>query len=111
MVWNGTADASSIAGRHVNPAVTASGAVIPHGFRAKPTGPPPPGYVCKRCGTPGHYIQCCPTNNDPSYNLNRPRPEPLTSSTSAKITTAEKVNQLVLWITVDDSDLMMVFIA
>lgn len=29
---------------------------------------PPPNYVCHRCGRPGHYIQHCPTNNDPRFN-------------------------------------------
>jgi hypothetical protein len=24
--------------------------------------------VCHRCGRPGHYIQHCPTNNDPRFN-------------------------------------------
>lgn len=56
--------------------------------------PPPSGYICYRCGQkgeplrasariqracltsrslpPGHWIQECPTNNDPAYD-NRPR--------------------------------------
>ena len=29
---------------------------------------PPPNYVCFRCNTPGHYIQCCPTNGDPKFD-------------------------------------------
>jgi hypothetical protein len=28
----------------------------------------PPGYVCHRCGIPGHYIKQCPTNGDDRYN-------------------------------------------
>ncbi|KAI4377922.1 hypothetical protein MLD38_015477 [Melastoma candidum] len=32
---------------------------------------PPQGYVCHRCNTPGHYIQHCPTNGDPAYNIKR----------------------------------------
>lgn len=28
---------------------------------------PPPKYVCHRCGKPGHWIQMCPTNNDPTF--------------------------------------------
>lgn len=28
---------------------------------------PPPKYVCHRCGKPGHWIQMCPTNNDPNF--------------------------------------------
>ncbi|KAI1503685.1 hypothetical protein F5X99DRAFT_416988 [Biscogniauxia marginata] len=35
--------------------------------------PPSVNYVCNRCSEPGHWIQLCPTNLDPSYD--RP-PEP-----------------------------------
>lgn len=37
-----------------------------------PDKPPPPGYVCYRCGDKGHWIQACPTNNDPNY-VSQPR--------------------------------------
>ncbi|KAL5702272.1 RING-type E3 ubiquitin transferase [Ranunculus cassubicifolius] len=32
---------------------------------------PPPGYVCHRCEMPGHFIQHCPTNGDPTYDKKR----------------------------------------
>jgi len=32
---------------------------------------PPGNYICHRCGKPGHYIQFCPTNNDPNFNTPR----------------------------------------
>ncbi|OEL13820.1 hypothetical protein BAE44_0025162 [Dichanthelium oligosanthes] len=32
---------------------------------------PPAGYVCHRCRVPGHFIQHCPTNGDPRYDLGR----------------------------------------
>ncbi|XP_038687657.1 E3 ubiquitin ligase PARAQUAT TOLERANCE 3 isoform X2 [Tripterygium wilfordii] len=35
---------------------------------------PPEGYVCHRCKTPGHFIQHCPTNGDPNYDVKRVRP-------------------------------------
>ncbi|KAL1214001.1 E3 ubiquitin ligase PQT3-like [Cardamine amara subsp. amara] len=35
---------------------------------------PPPGYVCHRCNVPGHFIQHCPTNGDPSYDVKRVKP-------------------------------------
>lgn len=33
-----------------------------------PDHPPPPGYLCYRCREKGHWIQACPTNNDPNYD-------------------------------------------
>ena len=39
---------------------------------AVPDKPLPPGYICHRCGKKGHWIQACPTNNDPDYD-NRPK--------------------------------------
>ncbi|KAK9894655.1 DWNN-domain-containing protein [Cystobasidium minutum MCA 4210] len=39
---------------------------------AAPDKPVPAGYVCYRCGQPGHWIQDCPTNSDPDYR-NKPR--------------------------------------
>ncbi|KAJ2162040.1 Retinoblastoma-binding protein [Coemansia sp. RSA 552] len=42
------------------------------GFRGRPgfprpehRDPPPPNYVCHRCGVQGHWIDCCPTINNP----------------------------------------------
>lgn len=32
---------------------------------------PPQGYVCHRCKVPGHFIQHCPTNGDPNYDVKR----------------------------------------
>ncbi|KAK4363052.1 hypothetical protein RND71_018293 [Anisodus tanguticus] len=31
----------------------------------------PSGYVCHRCNVPGHYIQHCPTNCDPNYDIKK----------------------------------------
>ncbi|CAF1736299.1 BnaC09g20200D [Brassica napus] len=35
---------------------------------------PPPGYICHRCNVPGHLIQHCPTNGDPTYDVKRVKP-------------------------------------
>ncbi|CAN6923033.1 unnamed protein product, partial [Brassica oleracea] len=35
---------------------------------------PPPGYICHRCNVPGHFIQHCPTNGDPTYDVKRVKP-------------------------------------
>ncbi|ORY16020.1 DWNN domain-domain-containing protein [Clohesyomyces aquaticus] len=32
-----------------------------------PTHEPPPGYLCYRCQKKGHWIQACPTNDDPDF--------------------------------------------
>ncbi|XP_042503452.1 E3 ubiquitin ligase PARAQUAT TOLERANCE 3-like isoform X2 [Macadamia integrifolia] len=32
---------------------------------------PPQGYVCHRCNISGHFIQHCPTNDDPNYDFKR----------------------------------------
>ncbi|XP_074361175.1 E3 ubiquitin ligase PQT3-like [Apium graveolens] len=32
---------------------------------------PPPGYICHRCKVSGHFIQHCPTNGDPTYDIKR----------------------------------------
>jgi protein MPE1 len=37
-----------------------------------PDKPPPQGYICHRCGEKGHWIQACPTNDDPNFD-NKPR--------------------------------------
>lgn len=36
-------------------------------------GPPPPGYMCYRCGARDHWIKNCPTNNDPNFEGKRIR--------------------------------------
>ncbi|XP_011621452.1 E3 ubiquitin ligase PQT3-like isoform X1 [Amborella trichopoda] len=35
---------------------------------------PPQGYVCHRCNNPGHFIQHCPTNGDPNFDIKRVKP-------------------------------------
>ncbi|KAK2983005.1 hypothetical protein RJ640_012880 [Escallonia rubra] len=35
---------------------------------------PPQGYICHRCKVPGHFIQHCPTNGDPNYDVKRSKP-------------------------------------
>ncbi|CCH62553.1 hypothetical protein TBLA_0H02690 [Henningerozyma blattae CBS 6284] len=36
-------------------------------------GPPPPGYMCYRCGARDHWIKNCPTNTDPTFEGKRIR--------------------------------------
>ncbi|XP_059657589.1 E3 ubiquitin ligase PARAQUAT TOLERANCE 3-like isoform X2 [Cornus florida] len=35
---------------------------------------PPQGYTCHRCKVPGHFIQHCPTNGDPNFDIKRVKP-------------------------------------
>ncbi|XP_010440013.1 PREDICTED: E3 ubiquitin-protein ligase RBBP6-like isoform X2 [Camelina sativa] len=44
------------------------------GFGMERKTTPPPGYTCHRCNVPGHFIQHCPTNGDPSYDVKRVKP-------------------------------------
>lgn len=47
---------------------------LPHNTQPSPAHdrPPPIGYICFRCGTKGHWIQDCPTNEDRDFD-NKPR--------------------------------------
>ncbi|KAL8990735.1 MAG: hypothetical protein Q9177_000674 [Variospora cf. flavescens] len=54
-----------------------------------PDRPPPQGYVCYRCGEKGHWIQACPTNDDPAY-INRPRVKRTTGIPRSFLKTVEK---------------------
>lgn len=49
---------------------------------------PPPGYVCYRCGKKGHWIQQCPTNDDPDFE-NKPRIKRITGIPKAFLKTVE----------------------
>ncbi|AGO10522.1 AaceriABR070Cp [[Ashbya] aceris (nom. inval.)] len=40
---------------------------------AQDEGPPPPGYMCYRCGGKDHWIKNCPTNSDPNFEGKRIR--------------------------------------
>ncbi|PON43170.1 zinc finger protein [Parasponia andersonii] len=35
---------------------------------------PPHGYICHRCRVPGHFIQHCPTNGDPNFDIKKVKP-------------------------------------
>ncbi|XXG77210.1 hypothetical protein AAC387_Pa08g1400 [Persea americana] len=35
---------------------------------------PPQGYICRRCKIAGHFIQHCPTNGDPDFDIKRLKP-------------------------------------
>ena len=50
---------------------------------------PPNGYICYRCGEKGHWIQMCPTNDDPEFN-NRPRVKRTTGIPKAFLKTVDK---------------------
>ena len=67
-----------------------------------PDHPPPPGYICYRCGEKGHWIQVCPTNDDPAYE-NRPRVKRTTGIPRSFLKTVEKPMSVANDGTMDDT--------
>ena len=59
-----------------------------------PDHPPPPGYICYRCGEKGHWIMECPTNNDPTFD-GRPRIKRTTGIPKSFLKTIERPNTLI----------------
>jgi len=55
---------------------------------AAPDRPPPIGYICFRCGTKGHWIHDCPTNNDRDFD-NKPRYKRTTGIPKSMLKTIE----------------------
>ncbi|KAI1377617.1 hypothetical protein F4677DRAFT_42729 [Hypoxylon crocopeplum] len=53
------------AGAHDIPGLQSRWTVLPPPL----DGPPPDNYICYRCNVPGHWIQLCPTNFDPSRDI------------------------------------------
>ncbi|KAF2455223.1 DWNN domain-containing protein [Lineolata rhizophorae] len=54
---------------------------------------PPPGYICFRCHQKGHWIQVCPTNDDPNFE-NRPRIKRTTGIPRSFLKTVDKSTAL-----------------
>ncbi|KAL2255488.1 hypothetical protein VTK26DRAFT_3248 [Humicola hyalothermophila] len=54
---------------------------------------PPQGYICYRCGEKGHWIQLCPTNDNPDYD-NRPRVKRTTGIPRSFLRTVDKATAL-----------------
>ena len=50
---------------------------------------PPTGYICYRCGEKGHWIQACPTNDNPEFD-NKPRVKRTTGIPRSFLKTVEK---------------------
>lgn len=63
---------------------------------------PPNGYVCHRCGEKGHWIQQCPTNDNPEYD-NRPRVKRTTGIPKSFLKTVDKATVLAQGADGDDS--------
>jgi protein MPE1 len=57
-------------------------------YAATPDRPPPIGYICFRCGTKGHWIHDCPTNNDRDFD-NKPRYKRTTGIPKSMLKTIE----------------------
>ncbi|TAQ86690.1 hypothetical protein B7494_g4984 [Chlorociboria aeruginascens] len=59
----------------------------------QPEHEPPTGYICYRCGEKGHWIQVCPTNDDPTFD-NKPRVKRTTGIPRSFLKTIEKPKAL-----------------
>ncbi|KAL9098153.1 MAG: hypothetical protein Q9163_006132 [Psora crenata] len=67
-----------------------------------PGHPPPPGYICYRCGEKGHWIMECPTNSDPTFD-GRPRIKRTTGIPKSFLKTVDKPTMLINDGTIDDT--------
>ncbi|MCJ1399384.1 hypothetical protein MMC11_002586 [Xylographa trunciseda] len=67
-----------------------------------PDHPPPPGYLCYRCQEKGHWIQQCPTNDDPAFD-NKPRIKRTTGIPRSFLKVIEKPISLMNDGTTDDT--------
>ncbi|KAG8532615.1 uncharacterized protein KY384_002492 [Bacidia gigantensis] len=67
-----------------------------------PDHPPASTYVCHRCNEKGHWIQECPTNNDPAFD-NRPRIKRTTGIPKSFLKTVERPTAIVNDGTIDDA--------
>lgn len=67
-----------------------------------PDHPPPSGYVCYRCGEKDHWIQACPTNNNPAFD-GRQRVKRTTGIPRSFLKTIEKPTTLANDGTIDDT--------
>lgn len=83
-------------------AIHRTGYVKPN--QAVPDKPLPAGYTCHRCGERGHWIQACPTNNDPTFD-NRPKFKKTTGIPKSFLKTVDKPPALSSDGTVDMSQL------
>ena len=54
---------------------------------------PPQGYICYRCGEKGHWIQQCPTNDNPEFD-NKPRVKRTTGIPKSFLKTVDKATVL-----------------
>lgn len=63
---------------------------------------PPTGYICYRCGEKGHWIQVCPTNDDPNFD-NKPRVKRTTGIPRSFLKTVERPVTLTNDGTIDDT--------
>ena len=67
-----------------------------------PEGPPPDSYICFRCHIKGHWIQACPTNNDPTFDNER-RVKRTTGIPKSYLRTVEAPTQIANDGTVDET--------
>ncbi|KAJ2396978.1 Retinoblastoma-binding protein, partial [Coemansia sp. RSA 2559] len=62
--------------------------------RPERQGPPPPNYVCHRCGTQGHWIDKCPTLSQTTDGTGRPPAPRIKRTTGIPRSFLQKVDNL-----------------
>ena len=54
-----------------------------------------PGYVCQRCGKPGHFVNRCPTNGDEKYDKQKTQANKLfavSTGSKKKVTSLDNID-------------------
>ncbi|KAJ2417521.1 Retinoblastoma-binding protein [Coemansia sp. RSA 2530] len=66
----------------------------PYQMRPENQGPPPPHYICHRCGKPGHWIYSCPSIGQPGDGTGKPAAHRVKRTTGIPKSFLQKVDNI-----------------